>query len=343
MAARPIVHLRGLPWEVDADAVRAALQPLLEAPPSESACHVEISDVFLPCDAKARPSGAAFLQLSDGADAQRAADRLQGRHVGARYLEARVSGGAELRRAREQSDAHRRGVAELAAQPWFGRARAERPPIPTDRRDIVVFCHCTAPSAIAGDFALDDLAVGRVDLWARCVSAAIFCSHAVRKGVRVHLLLRPDAPDAPVTAVCCDGGAVRGLRPDERTIATALRRALRGEGEGSGWSVRSLDGAARVLRELVEPSAGGVRRPLIALHEEGAQLGDALSALPQSAGEGWVVACGDHLGFTEAEEVTLDALGATRASLGAVPLLASHCIVIAHHFLDDRWLRGAGA
>ena len=29
------------------------------------------------------------------------------------------------------------------------------------------------------------------------------------------------------------------------------------EGEGSGWSVRSLDGAARVLRELVEPSAGG--------------------------------------------------------------------------------------
>ena len=32
----------------------------------------------------------------------------------------------------------------------------------------------------------------------------------------------------------------------------------------------------------------------------------------------------------------LDALDATRAALGAVPLLSSHCIVIAHHVLDSR-------
>ena len=52
----------------------------------------------------------------------------------------------------------------------------------------------------------------------------------MRKSVRVWFLLQPEGTPG-VTAVCCDGGAARWLRPDERTIALALRRALRGEGD----------------------------------------------------------------------------------------------------------------
>ena len=319
--SKSILRVRGLPWSADAAAVRAAIEPLLGA---------GVVDIFLPCDAKGRPSGLAFVTIDDRLAAQRAVDCLQGQYVGDRYLEASLSSGRELRRAREQDDAIRRGVAELAAPPFTGQTGAVRPPVPSDRRDFVVFCHATPPAVLAGEFAVDDLGVGRVDLIARCVSAALFCSHAVRKSVRVWFLLQPEATPG-VTAVCCDGGAARWLRPDERTIALALRRALRGEGDGSGWSVQRFDGVESALRALVAAD-GGAQRPLLALHLGGAPLAEALPA----ASAGVVLAMGDHLGFTEREEAALDSVGATRTALGAVPLLSSHCIVIAHHVLDSR-------
>ena len=320
--SKSILRVRGLPWSADTAAVRAAIQPLLGT---------AILDIFLPCDAKGRPSGLAFVTIDDRLAGQRAVDCLQGQYVGDRYLEASLSSGRELRRAREQDDAIRRGVAELAAPPFTGQTGAVRPPVPSDRRDFVVFCHATPPAVLAGEFAVDDLGVGRVDLIARCVSAALFCSHAVRKSVRVWFLLQPEATPG-VTAVCCDGGAARWLRPDERTIALALRRALRGEGDGSGWSVQRFDGVESALLHAVVLANDGARLPLLALHLGGAPLAEALPV----ASDGVVLAMGDHLGFTEREEAALDALGATRSALGAVPLLSSHCIVIAHHVLDSR-------
>ena len=43
---------------------------------------------------------------------------------------------------------------------------------------------------------------------------------------------------------------------------------------------------------------------------------------------------GDHLGYTPDDEAALQRLGAVRCSLGHVPLLTSHCIVLSHHWLD---------
>ena len=50
-----------------------------------------------------------------------------------------------------------------------------------------------------------------------------------------------------------------------------------------------------------------------------------------------VVIVGDHIGFTQAEMDALQPFGAVPASLGPVPLLASHCIVLAHAALDAAW------
>ena len=47
-----------------------------------------------------------------------------------------------------------------------------------------------------------------------------------------------------------------------------------------------------------------------------------------------VLVVGDHVGFTQEEQDAMQHLGAIKASLGPVPLLASHCIVLAHAVLD---------
>jgi tRNA pseudouridine-54 N-methylase len=47
-----------------------------------------------------------------------------------------------------------------------------------------------------------------------------------------------------------------------------------------------------------------------------------------------VLVVGDHVGFTQEEQDAMQHLGAIKARLGPVQLLASHCIVLAHAVLD---------
>ena len=56
--------------------------------------------------------------------------------------------------------------------------------------------------------------------------------------------------------------------------------------------------------------------------------------LEEVGGERTVLVVGDHVGFTQEEQDAMQHLGAIKASLGPVPLLASHCIVLAHAVLD---------
>ena len=87
-------------------------------------------------------------------------------------------------------------------------------------RDMVVVCH--GPEYLArGAFKLNNLPKGRVDVLARCVSSAIFLSHGVREQTRIWLQLQ----EAGVT-LCLDGGAVKGMHPDERSLAAAMKRTL---------------------------------------------------------------------------------------------------------------------
>ena len=54
----------------------------------------------------------------------------------------------------------------------------------------------------------------------------------------------------------------------------------------------------------------------------------------EAQGQGTVLVLGDHLGLTADELATLQWLGAERASVGPVPVLASHSIVLAQAALD---------
>ena len=409
------IRLRGFPWEADAAAVLRAVLPQMavhgEAAASGSGADAASPhDCFLPLDARARPSGDALLRI-DTTTADALVRALDGHRVdGGRYLQATLSSEAEVAEARERSAQAASKAQALAPQAFNQtRARSERPAPPEDRREIVVLCH-GAPDAVArGAFELNNLPEGRVDLLARCASSALFYSHGVRRGVRLWLVLSGHG-----RTLCCDGGAARGLRPDERSLAVAMRRAIKAADHAArqrtaaatgaagpvvetavreaapgaaaeaaslpaashdGWSVvdgDTLEGLLRRLRgeralEGCGETAASVPAlrplPLLQLHEEGEPLPAVLERLlqpqqrppdeqmqaqphqqaedqarehvpPHEQPQGCVLVAGDHLGYTPDDEAALQRLGAVRCSLGHVPLLTSHCIVLSHHWLD---------
>ena len=155
------------------------------------------------------------------------------------------------------------------------------PALREEPRDLVVVCH--GPEYLArGAFKLNNLPKGRVDVLARCVSSAIFLSHGVREQTRIWLQLQ----EAGVT-LCLDGGAVKGMHPDERSLAAAMKRTLSVAHGGAmprddvanGWSTRRGSLGA-LLAELQQQAP----RPLLQLHEQGSvSLEDAVAEEEEEA------------------------------------------------------------
>src|SRR3990172_7644447 len=80
--------------------------------------------------------------------------------------------------------------------------------------------------AVTTTFSLNDLpgAAGRMDILCRCINAALFLSHDLRRDVRVYLMLK--GQPAPSKIIRFDGKDVRYLNPDERSAASLIRKAL---------------------------------------------------------------------------------------------------------------------
>lgn len=251
MADEATLLLLGLPWEVAAAELRLAVCPRLPA-----AC--SLLSLFLPLDHKARPSGSALLTLRLSCPPSLAVAALSGVELGGRRADARLASPAEITRLHAQTQRALSRTSPLAPQTFLVPACPSLPPLPrSPSRDFVVLCHDTPRHVACGSFDLSDLPCGRVDLMARCIASALFISHAVRKEARVHLLLCEWS-----RTISCEGSSVRGLRPDERTIAAAIRRVLRdspelpqqshadeeAEAEGSGHKAEGQ--SSRVGQEL---------------------------------------------------------------------------------------------
>ena len=171
------------------------------------------------------------------------------------------------------------------------------------------------------DWKLDDLCGGggRLDVLVRCVTAAMWVSHGLRRDTDVWLLLQ--GPPAPPVAIHFCGATVRYLNPDERSTAALVRNGL----------VKLRD------RDSVESSPG------VTLHR--IDLAELLTRLPPAvlldeAGNSNVfpelpltLVLGDDRDPTEEERESL--AGAPRICLGDRSLLSSACITLAHHALDS--------
>lgn len=181
-------------------------------------------------------------------------------------------------------------------------------------RDFVFVAH-EAPTD-AG-FSLNSLPeAGRLDLLCRFVNAALLTSHGVRDETTAHVVIR-DERDVTVRFV---GDEVRGLNPDERSIAGVVRAAL---DERTYYEVEARAGvyvAEKTLAEVLEETDGET----VVLHEDG----EALAEPPDSP----TFVLSDHRDFTDDDEAAFEE--ARRASLGPVALHADHATAVAQNRCD---------
>jgi len=182
--------------------------------------------------------------------------------------------------------------------------------------------------AVTEPFSLNDLpgSAGRMDILCRCVNAALFLSHDLRRDVRVYLILKGEP--APPLIVRFDGENVRYLSPDERSAASLIRKALEKNvqdfwtGSMPGVSIRKGD-----LGELLSELSSKITY----LREDGADIRSGGFEL--TSGEQLFV-LGDHLGLSDEEEKLIEEYEHEIASVGPVSLHADHCIVLLHNEMD---------
>lgn len=228
------------------------------------------------------------------------------------------------------------------------------------RRFVVIGQRATASAG----FSLTDIpgTSGRLDVLIRCVRAALLVSHGLRRDTAVYLVLL-GGPEAP-RSLRIDGAAARYLRPDERSLAVTLQKALAEASKARLAAQLSREGL--LLGETIEETAARAAwaaargsfvaiRPGIAVAEGGlaavlADLGPEVAAhvleegapdLRESAleGENPVFFLGDHLGFDEASRGLLAQLGALAVGVGPVSLQADDVIAIVANELDRREAR----
>ena len=206
-------------------------------------------------------------------------------------------------------------------------------------RHFLVLCRQIGDAASQGQFALNNLAAGRVDLLCRVLAAACFLSHGKRKNVTCWLVLVPQRLTIEVVSALLPSQ----LQPNERSVAMLLQRALASPSDpGPGFVVHTGAGAESVLAHL---AAGGARAIVLQedgdssvsewlQHEYASSVDPAEASAPRPERTGVVTVVGDNEGFAASELELFGRLGLPRVTVGPLPLFASHCIVLAHNALD---------
>ncbi len=176
-----------------------------------------------------------------------------------------------------------------------------------------------------GDVNLNDLpGSGRVDVIARCINAAIFLSHDIRRDVLFYMY----APEIEFL-LKIDSSRVKYLNPDERSTAALIRNAVinyRGREETSPGFFARTAGFGDVMEEL--SSLG----PVYYLHEDGRDLRGV--GLEENA----VFVLSDSVDLSENEEKMVDEIASERISIGPRSVLASHAICVVNNEMDRRGL-----
>ncbi len=177
--------------------------------------------------------------------------------------------------------------------------------------------------AVTAPFSLNDLpgAAGRMDILCRCVNAALFLSHDLRRDVNVYLVLKGGSQPKLVRF---EGDRVKYLSPDERSAASLIKKALEKNAQDfwtestPGVSIRNGD-FADLLTEL--------NRNVIYLREDGEDIRGKKFEEP-------LFVLGDHEGLTGDEERIIKQYRHEIASVGPLSLHADHCIVLLHNEMD---------
>jgi tRNA (pseudouridine54-N1)-methyltransferase len=192
-------------------------------------------------------------------------------------------------------------------------------------RRIVVVCGAATASP---SFSLEDIpgTSGRIDVAVRCLRAALLVSHGVRQDTVAYLVLL-GGPDAPRT-IRVDGATAKFLRPDERSLATLVKKTLALATDGESF-VTVKPGVA-IASGGVDAVLADVSSPAVYVLEESAP--DIRDATLDRANAIFFV--GDHRGFDDAVRARLASLGAVPLSVGPVSVHAEDAVTLLVNELD---------
>lgn len=186
-----------------------------------------------------------------------------------------------------------------------------------------------AKAVASPDFRLDDLpgTSGRLDVLLRCVRAALLVSHGVRRDVAVYLVLL-GGPAAP-RVVRVSGADARFLRPDERSLATLVKKSLAAPREGVGFvtvrpGVAVADGGLDAVFDDLGDAA-------VCILDEG---GDDLREVALDGARAFIV--GDHTGLDASTLERLSQRSMRRVRVGPVSVHADDVVAIVTNELDRR-------
>jgi tRNA (pseudouridine54-N1)-methyltransferase len=181
------------------------------------------------------------------------------------------------------------------------------------------------------DFSLIDLAgtSGRLDVLLRCVRSAFLVSHGLRRDTIVYLVLL-GGKEAPRT-LRINGEFVRFVRPDERSLATMVQKALATptDGEEGFVPVRSGLAIAKGGIEVVQGELPPGRR--FFLDPGGVDIRNAPIDLSDP-----IFFIGDHLGMSDEMRAAIRSPGLVPVSVGPIEVHAEDAISIASNELDRR-------
>lgn len=186
-----------------------------------------------------------------------------------------------------------------------------------------------ASKAFTKMFRLNDLpGAGRMDLVCRCVTNALWLSHALRRDIIFHAAL--EGPDRPPKILSFDGEKLVGVSLDERNIASNICIALE-----KGYNLRSNEEielpsrikiAKKSFEQLVKEKSKTTQ--LFYLHPKGKDIRKV--EFTQNV----CFILGDHLGLPSATEKLLKRFNVQKISLGKIEYLASNCVAICNYELD---------
>lgn len=175
------------------------------------------------------------------------------------------------------------------------------------------------------NFSVENLSEnGRIDIGCRFINSTLFNSYSLRRDVVTHLLLR--GPPKPPLHIEIDGRNVRGLHPDERSIAGYIKKNIK---SFEDRNVSANIGVA-VRREGLEDFLDSRRAKPVLLHESGDDISDI--ELPDEP----VFILGDHKGVSHEDVEIIDKYDSTKISLGETPYQAQQVSSFLNIFMDRR-------
>jgi len=188
-----------------------------------------------------------------------------------------------------------------------------------------------ARKAYTSGINLDELSKqGKMDSVCSAVSSALWISGDVRRDTVIHTVL--EGPSNGPKTITFTGAEIKGLRHDERSIASYISEALKKGaflGKNEETKVRTgIKVAKKSFERLVWERSKGKR--VLVLDEKGKDI--RKTELPRD----FVVIFGSAEGLPPKTEKMMKDINAVRVSLGPRILFASHCPIIVHNEADRR-------